>query len=330
MVRQQRIQYPGAWYHVTQRGAAKQDIFGDDLDRGAFLDRLGDTHSKYNLEIHCYCLMTNHYHLLVRTPDGNLATAMRHLNSTYTQGFNRSHRSDGPLFRGRYGASLIDQDSYLLAATNYIHRNPLKAGIEHSLGSYAWSSLPAFLGRVKQPPWLHTSVVLALHDDSAEQIALRTAQAYGGDIRPGKLILGADAFEDAVIARVRPTYETAYSVESARRRPSLDQIDAAVAETYDVSLEELHRARRCGANRPRMMAVHIASIETLATQAELAERYGYKSYKSVSSALARTVNLCRTDEVFSRRAAEISRCMRAAYPRQHAAKGKGRLDPTES
>ena len=124
MSRPLRIQFPAAVYHVINRGAARQPTFVDDEDSQAFLDTLAEAHRLWQIEIFAYCLMRNHYHLCLRTPKGNLSRVMRHVDGIYTQRFNRRHRRDGSLFRGRYKAILIDADEYLSALVRYIHLNP--------------------------------------------------------------------------------------------------------------------------------------------------------------------------------------------------------------
>ena len=110
MARPLRIQFAGAWYHLMNRGAGRRSIFPDDLHRHCFLDLLGEIHARYGVEIHAWCFMGNHYHLLARTPLPNLARAMRHLDGVYTQRHNRMSKTDGALFRGRYKAIVVDED----------------------------------------------------------------------------------------------------------------------------------------------------------------------------------------------------------------------------
>jgi REP element-mobilizing transposase RayT len=121
MARPLRILYENAWYHVMNRGASRIKTFYNDDNYKLFLDLLSDTYQRFNLETHAYCLMPNHYHLLVRTPLANLSRCMRHIDGLYTQKFNRIGKRDGALFRGRYKAILIDADSYLLQLSRYIH-----------------------------------------------------------------------------------------------------------------------------------------------------------------------------------------------------------------
>ena len=131
MPRPTRVQYPDAFYHVMNRGRGRQAIFHDEAYFRAFLDTLAESHERFDAIIHTYCLMTNHYHLLVQTPRANLDRIMRHINGIYTQRYNRLRKTDGPLFRGRYKAILVDADAYLLQLSRYIHRNPVEVKGAH-------------------------------------------------------------------------------------------------------------------------------------------------------------------------------------------------------
>lgn len=128
MARPLRLVYPGALYHITARGNERKEIFRSDDDRSAFLSILAQAVERYRLILHAYVLMSNHYHLLLETEEGNLPLAIRHLNGLYTGYFNRSHRRVGHLFQGRYKAILIEKESYLLELSRYIHLNERKKG----------------------------------------------------------------------------------------------------------------------------------------------------------------------------------------------------------
>ncbi len=156
MPRPPRIEYKGAFHHVMNRGRDNQTIYWDDEDYVAFLGTLAEVTKEYHAVIHAYCLMTNHYHLLIETPKANLSQIMKHINGFYTQRFNRKYRKDGALFRGRYKSILVDEDSYLLQLTRYIHRNPVevKKKMVKQLSDYPWSSYPAYINQAKAPDWL--------------------------------------------------------------------------------------------------------------------------------------------------------------------------------
>ncbi len=149
-------------------------MFFNDRDRDLFIRILQEVFNLWNMRISAYCLMPNHYHLLVQTPDGNLSRCMRHLNGVYTQRFNRLHEKEGQLFRGRYKAVLVEEDSHLLEVMRYIHRNPLKAGIVKNCGDYRWSSHHGYLSRAKKWAWLQREVLLT----QLTQIKSRQKSAY--------------------------------------------------------------------------------------------------------------------------------------------------------
>ena len=129
MARALRIEYEGGWYHVMNRGAGRRNIFNEPEDRNLFLNLLQELHVRFRIEIHAYCLMGNHYHLLIRTPLANLSRAMAHLNGIYSRRRNQKYQSDGPLFRGRFKSIIIDAENYLLRLSRYIHLNPVSANI---------------------------------------------------------------------------------------------------------------------------------------------------------------------------------------------------------
>ena len=144
------------------RGRRREEIFLSRHDYDTFIKVLQETSEGWNLKISAYCLMSNHYHLLVHTPDGNISRCMRHINGVYTQRFNRHHKKDGQLFRGRYKAVLVDADSHLLEVLRYIHRNPLRAGIAKNLNAFTWSSHQAYISKAKKWEWLHKDFLLAM------------------------------------------------------------------------------------------------------------------------------------------------------------------------
>ncbi|NNC79600.1 MAG: hypothetical protein HKN94_05550 [Acidimicrobiales bacterium] len=161
MPRPPRIEYEGAWHHVMNRGACRQNVFVDRWDRQLFLSEVSDTVARHGIEVHSYVLMGNHYHLLVRTPEPNLGQAMQYLVGRYTQKFNARHRRDGALFRGRYKALVIESENYLLGCSRYIHRNPMEFGVT-SPSDYRWSSYPVYVGDRKRPDWLHRAELISM------------------------------------------------------------------------------------------------------------------------------------------------------------------------
>ena len=161
MARPLRLELAGALYHVTSRGDGREDIFLSDEDRIAWLEILADVCRRFNWVCHAYCQMTNHYHMVIETPDANLSKGMRQFNGVYTQRFNRTHGRVGHVFQGRFKAILVDKDSYLLELARYVVLNPLRANMVPRLEQWPWSSFPATCGQTAKPDWLQVDFVLA-------------------------------------------------------------------------------------------------------------------------------------------------------------------------
>ncbi|MEA2022262.1 MAG: transposase [Candidatus Caldatribacteriota bacterium] len=176
MTRPLRIEFNGALYHITSRGNARQAIFLNREDFSAFLKILSSVVKRYHFLLHAYCLMDNHYHLLVETPEGNLSKGMRQLNGLYAQHFNRKHQRVGHLLQGRYKALLVDKENYLLELCRYIVLNPLRAGLVKDPQKYRWSSYPATIGD-ERIPGLFSEWILAQFAEDKEK-AIRLYQAF--------------------------------------------------------------------------------------------------------------------------------------------------------
>lgn len=161
MSRPLRLEYAGALYHVTSRGDGQKDIYLDDKDRKDFLSVLTGVCERFNWTIHAYCLMSNHYHLLIETPDGNLSYGMRQLNGVYTQQFNRTHERVGHVFQGRYKSIIVQKESYLLDLSRYIVLNPVRVRMVRSVKDWPWSSYRASCGKVASYGWLSTDWLLS-------------------------------------------------------------------------------------------------------------------------------------------------------------------------
>ena len=161
MSRPLRLEFPDALYHVTSRGDRREDIYDDDIDRNDFLTIFGSVISQFNWVCYAYCLMSNHYHLLIQTPDSNLSKGMRQLNGIYTQSYNRRHNKTGHMFQGRYKSILVDEDAYLLELSRYIVLNPVKANMVKHVGLWSWSSYKAMIGESQSPDWLSSDYLLS-------------------------------------------------------------------------------------------------------------------------------------------------------------------------
>ena len=161
MTRPLRLEFEGALYHITSRGDRRENIYETDADRQGFLSLLARICEKYNWTCHSYCLMSNHYHLLVETPEANLSKGMRQLNGVYTQDFNRRNHCCGHVFQGRFKSILVDKEAYLLELARYIVLNPVRAGMVQRAQDWPWSSFRATIGLVKKPVWLQDDWLLS-------------------------------------------------------------------------------------------------------------------------------------------------------------------------
>ncbi len=315
MSRPLRIEFENAWYHVMNRGLARQPVFQDRCSYEIFLETLSEAHQRYELEIHAYCLMTNHYHLLVRTPRANLGRAMRHVNGIYTQRFNRSRRRDGPLFRGRYKAIVVDADEYLLAVGRYIHRNPVdgRRPLVECPADYPWSSYRAYLGQAAAPGWLHRAETYAMLGRRDRYRAYKRfversvtddlGEFYAQTRKPP--VLGGDAFRERLLAGVNPVAaEVAASEHRASRQLAPEHIEAVVAGEFGVEAAALRRraGRGRSAFRPeRALAMWLCRERAAMTQATIGARYGNIHYSGVSQAIGRLRSRMDEDREFAAR-----------------------------
>ena len=231
MARPLRIEYPGAVYHVTSRGNEKKPVFKDDADRQNFLNTLQHVNKRYDWICHAYCLMTNHYHILVETPEGNLSIGMRQINSVYTQLFNKRHGRTGHLFQGRYKAILIQKDSHLLEVCRYVVLNPVRAKMAEKPEDYVWSSYLATAGKATAHPCLTTDWVLRQFSGKrgrAEQEYRKFVQWGIGqktiwtEVR-GQSLLGEESFMDKLVNHLRKQKDIPEIPQSQRyaTRPAL-------------------------------------------------------------------------------------------------------------
>ncbi len=234
MARPLRIEYDGAVYHVTSRGNEKKTIYQDDTDRRMFLDILHKANKRYNWLCHAYCLMTNHYHLLIETPDGNLSKGMRQINGVYTQGFNRRHKRSGHLFQGRYKSILIQKESHLLEVCRYVVLNPVRAKMTEAPEEWIWGSYRSTAGVDKPHPCLTTDWILgqfAQKRRTAKKKYQKFVQAGIGKVNiwkdvKGQSLLGKEEFAHGLINYVKG-YEDIKEIPREQRyvsRPQLGEI----------------------------------------------------------------------------------------------------------
>jgi putative transposase len=180
MPRPLRIQAAGAIYHIAARGNSGRPIFLDDRDRKLFLTLFGMTVARYGWHCYGFCLMTTHYHLLVMTPEANLARGMQFLNGLYAQRFNKRHANEGHVFRGRYQSTLVEGNGHFVELCRYLPRNPIRAGMCKAAAEWPWSSYRATVGVDKAPTFLTVEPILELFSTSVETARKRFAAFVDG------------------------------------------------------------------------------------------------------------------------------------------------------
>ena len=251
MARKLRIQYPGAIYHVMNRGDRREPIFRDDLDHRRFLATLGEACAKTGWQVHAYCLMGNHFHLVVETPQANLVAGMKWFLGTYTSRFNRRHKLFGHLFSGRYKALVVDGSGhgYLHTVCDYVHLNPVRAGLltaEQSLRDFPWSSYPEYLKEpARRVGWLRVDRLLGemgIPQDSAagrpqfeQRMEERRAQETGADwqaVREG-WCLGDETFRAELLEQM--------SGQMGAHHGGVERIETAEARAERILTGELAR-----------------------------------------------------------------------------------------
>jgi putative transposase len=286
MARPLRVEYPGAFYHVINRGNAGEDIFINNRDREKFLEYLEKAIERFDIKIHTYCLMTTHYHLLVETPQPNLSQAIKWINVSYAGYFNRKRQRRGHLFQGRFKSILVDADEYLKQLSRYIHLNPMRAKMVDKLSSYPWSSYPFFIGKKKAPNWLETDWLLSLfgkrrkvaaekYQDFVEKINMAEVENPAGNL-VGGFILGSSDFvnwvKETFLAKCSEKRDIPQLTE-LKPRLSADQIVAAVCDEFDCDTDLiLQKGRK--KNVVRDVAIYLSRDFTGDSGVDLGKYFG--------------------------------------------------------
>ena len=239
MARPLRIEFSGAFYHVTSRGNEEKEVFKSQKDREKFLDYLATASSRYGAVIHAFCLMGNHYHLLLETPDGNLSQIMRHINGAYTTYFNSRRKRAGHLFQGRYKAVLVEAEAYATELTRYIHLNPVRAGITVCPETYPWSSYRGYIGQTATPKWLRTGFILDTFALDREQ-AQKKYQQFVEDLlltdyesplkrTVASTLLGSAAFIAGITEQHLVTRRADQQLSALKKLVGVPALDAIIA-----------------------------------------------------------------------------------------------------
>ena len=326
MSRPLRLEFHGALYHVTSRGDGQESIYEDDEDRRACLAVLGEVVKRFNWSVHAYCLMGNHYHLLVETREGNLAKGMRQLNGVYTQGFNRKHHRVGHVFQGRYKSLVIDEDSYLLPLSRYIHLNPIRAEklaqsdgrtkIQY-LKNYRWSSLPGYCfsrERIKGADyaWLLKSYFGGSGERGRRAYWRYLCQAMEGegenpfDRVVHQAILGAEGFVAKVKNKIAWGKEREVpSLRGLRRSLPIEKILEVVGSSAGVKAEQI-LDRHTKGKQVRQIAMEMCYRHCSVNQRKIGEVFGV-DYSTVSQTRGRLKRKLQEDKQSRAQFEEIER-----------------------
>lgn len=291
MARPLRIEYENAVYHVTARGNDRKRVYFCEADYRKFLQCISEAKKKYAILLHCYVLMSNHYHLIIETPEANLSRTMHHINSAYTSHINRKRKRSGHLFQGRYKAIVVSKDSYLSELSRYIHLNPVRAGITQKPEEYQYSSYKAYISKGKDD-LLNQELVLGLLGGNAVQAKSKyrkfvdcaiSAEAdnpfedvYGG------IILGADKFIKETLSRIKEEYLQKTEISNRKflkSRHDVGEVIEAVAKHFKADRKQLINNRN---RRQRKIAIYLLKKHTGATNKEIGEIFDGLSYSAIS------------------------------------------------
>jgi putative transposase len=286
MGRPLRITYEGAHYHVTSRGNEQKDIFKSRGDREQFLLYLESSVTRYGGKVHAYCLMTNHYHLLLETPEGNLPQIMRHINGAYTNYYNTKRKRVGHLFQGRYKAILIEADEYLMELSRYIHLNPVRGGVTEKPEAHPWSSYMEYIGVRPAPSWLCTETVKQHFGDSeryCQFVEEMLGKEYESPLKQAiaSTLLGSDSFVQEIMGAHldgKPIERDVPAIRELSKSRRIEAIMENVRGTFgDARLE-------------RKVALYLAHQHSGARLKELSASFGKKD-----TAIAQTTRRLKSE-----------------------------------
>lgn len=277
MSRPLRLEFPGSFWHITSRGNARQDIVRDEADRQHFLKLLGDAVDRFQWIVYAYALMTNHFHLVIELTEETLSTGLHWLKGTYAQFFNQRHERVGHVFQGRFGAILVDRESYFFEVIRYVVLNPVRAGMVERPEDGEWTSFPATIGHCDPPPWLAVSRVLASFGGDTQLARERfRAFVYEGigvkapwsDLQ-GQIYLGSESWIEQTKARVEENLRSDEHPRVQRELMPIRMRDVITATAEATGIT--HSCLRTGrGGSERMIAAWIGCNEAHLTLREVA------------------------------------------------------------
>ena len=297
MTRPARIEYEGAFYHVMNRGNRREAIFIDNRDRIRFYEIIGNIESRYKIIIYSFVLMSNHYHLIIETPLGNLSKAIQRLNGDYALYYSRRHRSPGHLFQGRFKAMLVEKETYLLELSRYIHLNPFRAGMAKSPEKYKWSSLYEISKNSNGtlPFTLYTDWLLGLFGKRKGTAARKYLEFVREGIKDmknpgfeatGGWILGSEIWANKIIKKwIDFSSKEITGIKPLRARIPVNKYEQLVCKEFEISKQDLKKLTYN--NIARMSMIYLAYNYCGLTLRVIGQRYGGISDSAVNKVVSR-------------------------------------------
>jgi REP element-mobilizing transposase RayT len=302
------------------RGRHQEALYCDNKDYTVFIDLLQEAGAIWKIKIAAYCLMTNHYHLLMQTPQANLDRCMRHINGIYTQRFNRRYKTDGQLFRGRYKAILVDAENYLLELVRYIHRNPVGAGIVRRPEEYRWSSHQGYLSESDNWQWLYKEFILGMLDEKkagqrkafldfiGQSDSEEIQEFYKKKNLPS--FLGSNEFIEKIKTKYYKIKKHKEVPQSKNLEPAIKDILKIVSVAYKVDEERLLKMRRGFNNEARNVAVYLSRLNTGKKLDEIGAAFNIENYSTVSSIIVNMRKRSNVDKVLAKRLRQIDQAVK--------------------
>lgn len=318
MARPLRIEYEGAVYHVTARGNERKKIFFSKTDYNKFIQYLTEAKNKFNINLHCYVLMNNHYHLIVETPDANLSRAMHYINGSFTTYINIKRKRSGHLFQGRYKSIIVDKDNYLLELSRYIHLNPVRAKMVEKPEDYYYSSYSSYISR-KKDNILNKGLVLDLvtrRDGNASDEYNRFVEAAIGvelddpmkDVYGGTM-LGGVRFIKETLRRIKEDYHRKDEVsnrKALRANYEIDEVVTAISNHFKLSYANIVNARP---SEQRSIAIYLTKERTVATNREIGEIFSGLTHSAVAKIYRKMIKDMRGDKKLRRKIIQIQKTL---------------------
>ncbi|HEX9666213.1 MAG TPA: transposase [Thermodesulfobacteriota bacterium] len=307
MARALRLAFEGACYHITSRGNRRENIFYSDNDKKVFIEKLNETLNKYHFICYAYCLMDNHYHLFIKTPDANISEGMHYLNTSYTNWIKAEHNIVGSVLQGRYKSILVEQNNYGLKLSAYIHLNPLRAGMVKNLKQYRWSSYLDYVSdRGKIPERLDKEFILSQFAEDTKEARKRyrsyvkenigtkdpLAESYRG------IALGTGRYINEIVDRIK---KIGRKREIIATRPSgtknAEEIIGLIQKRYGIRKNDIVDKKR--GNVYRKISMYLIKKHTDLRLSEIGKIYGM-DYAAVAQSCKRFSEELKKDKKIRR------------------------------